>query len=151
MHLLGSPELVHSARQEVETEDIVHGVEYAPMSSLLWCLSSLAAVYFVVCTALLMVRLLAQLRRIRGSSEPSGVVQNTLESAELTVEFAPMLCVLFLAAQMQAIHASDGREDPPAWILRCMEVATAVLLLQTLLTVLLPVIMGKPAEVDEDG
>jgi hypothetical protein len=31
-----------------------------------------------------------------------------------------------------------------------MEVATAVLLLQTLLAVLLPIVMGKPADVDED-
>lgn len=60
-----------------------------------------------------------------------------------------MLCVLFLAAQMQAMHASEGREDPSAWIRRCMEAATAALLVQMLLTVLLPLIMGKAVEVDD--
>jgi hypothetical protein len=140
----------HATRQDAETHDLISGMEYAPMSSLLWCLSSLAAVYFVVCTALVIVRMWFQLRRIRGSSEPPGVLQNTFESAELAMEFAPMLCVLFLAAQMQALAASEGHDDPPTWILRCMEVATTALLLQTLLAVLLPVVMGKSAEVDED-
>jgi len=153
LHFLGAPELVPDVGHEVNTRDMIPGVvdmEFAPMSSVLWCLSSLAAVYFVITSMLLITRLLCQLRRKGQNSEPSGVFLNTLESAELTVEFAPMLCVLFLAAQMQAMHASGGHEDPPAWILRCMEVATGVLLLQTLLTVLLPVIMGKAAVVDED-
>jgi hypothetical protein len=121
------------------------------MSSLLWCISSLAAVYFLVFSVLMIARLVGQLRRFRGDEQEPGIFQETFQRAELTVEFAPMLCVLFLAAQMQAIQTSHGREDPPSWIRRSMEVASIALVLQTLLTVLLPTVMGKPAEVDEDA
>jgi len=148
-HVQGSPELVSSPNGDVATKEVMDVIEYAPMSTLLWCLSSLAAVYFLVCSLLLITRVLAQLRSMKGSSDPPSNFQSTLAAAELTVESAPMLCVLFLAAQMQAMHASDGREDPSVGIRRCMEVATAALLLQTLLTVLLPSIMGKPVEVDD--
>merc|ERR1740138_1580503 len=100
---------------------------------------------------LLIVRLLRQLRSKGDYPEPATILQNTLESAELTVEPAPMLCVLFLAAQMQAMSASDGREDPARWILHTMEVAAGALILQTVLTLLLPVVIGRAADVDEDA
>mmetsp|Transcript_10578 Transcript_10578/g.17304 ORF Transcript_10578/g.17304 Transcript_10578/m.17304 type:complete len:591 (+) Transcript_10578:158-1930(+) len=142
----GSPELVPDVAHKVETQTAVYGGEYAPMTSLLWCVSSLAIIYFFMYSVLLIVRLLGQLiPRYEGS-----ILEGLMNKAELTLEFFPMTCVLFLAMQMQAIHASGGREEPAKWLLTCMEVATASLLLQTLLSVVLPALMVDSAAVDEE-
>lgn len=118
----------------------------APMAPLMWCLSSLAAQYIVVCSALGITRMARQLQGTSDEEEPS-TFHRALESAELTLHFAPMLCVLFLAAQMQAMHRSNNHEDPPLWMRSCMEAASTALIVQTLLAVLAPALAGRT----EDG
>jgi hypothetical protein len=62
-----------------------------------------------------------------------------MNAAATTVEFAPMLCILFLAARMRALqHGSQ----PQAWAQDCMYYSTFALCLTTLLSIAVPLALG---------
>merc|ERR1719386_619993 len=62
-----------------------------------------------------------------------------MNEAATTVEFAPMLAILFLAARMRALQ-HDGQ--PQKWAQDCMFAATYAMCLTTLLAVAVPLLMG---------
>jgi hypothetical protein len=66
-----------------------------------------------------------------------------INAAASTVEFAPMLAVVFLAARMRALQ-HDGQ--PQAWAQTCMYAATGAMIITTLLSILVPVAMGGIVE-----
>lgn len=143
----GQPDIWSDASSEAHsTLDVGFGVKIVSMRTLSWCLSSLAVPFFVLSALLAFVRIRDSLDSER---EPT-VFRRVLEGAELMLNCAPMLCILFLAAQIQAVHVSGGRDDPPEWILSCMQVATAAYLAQTLLCVAVPAITGDVPVVDAD-
>merc|ERR1719253_1335397 len=71
-------------------------------------------------------------------AEMSSII-NVMNAAANTVEFAPMLAIVFLAARMRALQ-HDGQ--PQAWAQSCMFYATYAMCLTTILAVLVPVVMG---------
>merc|ERR1719201_2466248 len=62
-----------------------------------------------------------------------------MNGAATTVEFAPMLSILFLAARMRALQ-HDGQ--PQKWAQDCMFAATYAMCATTLLAMLVPVLMN---------
>merc|ERR1719386_29185 len=62
-----------------------------------------------------------------------------MNEAATTVEFAPMLAILFLAARMRALQ-HDGQ--PQKWAQDCMFAATYAMCLTTLLSIAVPLLMG---------
>jgi hypothetical protein len=81
------------------------------------------------------------------------------EAAQKTVMFAPMLSMLFIGARMRALQltkATDGTIPPGAgpqgWAQQGMFLATWSVLVQLIMTILVPIVTGtsKP-EMDEDG
>jgi len=79
----------------------------------------------------------------RSVGEFTGVdfprVIGMMNAAATTVEFAPMLSILFLAARMRALQ-HDGQ--PQAWAQNCMYGATFAMCLTTGLSCAVPVVMG---------
>jgi hypothetical protein len=68
-----------------------------------------------------------------------------MNAAATTVEFAPMLSVLFLAARMRALQ-HDGQ--PQVWAQTCMYIATGAVCLTTLLSMAVPVALGGTMHID---
>mmetsp|Transcript_132545 Transcript_132545/g.229342 ORF Transcript_132545/g.229342 Transcript_132545/m.229342 type:complete len:594 (-) Transcript_132545:49-1830(-) len=68
-----------------------------------------------------------------------------MEGAASTVEFGPMLSVLFLAARMRALQHNS---QPETWAAISMLVATGALAFTTLLAVAVPLAFGGTMEVD---
>merc|ERR1719263_976289 len=68
-----------------------------------------------------------------------------MNGAATTVEFAPMLSILFLAARMRALQ-HDGQ--PQKWAQDCMFAATYAMCATTLLAMLTPVVLGGTLEVN---
>merc|ERR1719316_1566088 len=96
----------------------------------------------VMCTMILaVVFFLTQLviQGCRTYTEFAGVefpkVVNVMTAAASTVEFAPMLAIVFLAARMRALQ-HDGQ--PQAWAQQCMYMATASMCMTTILAMLVP-------------
>lgn len=68
---------------------------------------------------------------------------NVMNAAASTVEFAPMLAILFLAARMRALQ-HDGQ--PQAWAQNCMYAATAAMCMTTVLAIVVPLVLGGSYE-----
>jgi len=79
----------------------------------------------------------------RSFAEITGVefpqIVGVMHAAATTVEFAPMLAVLFLAARMRALQ-HDGQ--PQEWAQSCMYVATFSICLTTLIAILVPLVLA---------
>jgi len=100
----------------------------------------------VMCTMILAVLFFATQLVIaicRSYAEFTGVefpkVVGLMNAAANTVEFAPMLAILFLAARMRALQ-HDGQ--PQHWAQQCMFAATYALCCTAVLACLVPVVMG---------
>jgi len=79
-------------------------------------------------------------------------VRDAIESAKSTVQFAPMLCVLFIATRMRALQITDNKGAPQGWAQDGMYLASWALLVQFLMCLVMPIFTGKTYAVDSlDG
>jgi len=85
----------------------------------------------------------------RSYAEFTGVefpkIVGMMNAAATTVEFAPMLSILFLAARMRALQ-HDGQ--PQAWAQNCMYYATFSMCFTTLLSIAVPLALGGSMKTD---
>jgi len=66
-------------------------------------------------------------------------VVTIMDAAATTVEFAPMLSILFLAARMRALQHDS---QPQSWAQQCMFASTIALCFTTLLAIAVPLVLG---------
>jgi hypothetical protein len=95
-----------------------------PVSTTLKCVISLATQFFVIYTVLnILITLNTLFYKVR-----TGRLQRVFEQATKTVNYAPMLCVLFLAVRMRAIQMTDNQPDhfglPPDYVKYAMQGCT---------------------------
>ena len=129
---------------KVDAEDVVGGdggptlmftKDTMPtVSPTVQCVISLAIQYFVIYTALAIIRTMNEF-----SGNGFDGARLICEAATTTVTYAPMLCVLFLGARMRAIQLSQGETEkyelPQPWAQRAMYWATYAVLAQVLLVI----------------
>merc|ERR1719311_1480336 len=98
-------------------------------------------------------------QQFQPDAECWGKVIAIMEAGQKTVMFAPMLSMLFIGARMRALQltkAADGTIPPTAgpqrWAQDGMFLSTWSVLIQLIMTILVPMFTGggKP-ELDEDG
>merc|ERR1719160_1924503 len=79
-------------------------------------------------------------------------VRDAIETAKSTVQFAPMLCVLFIATRMRALQITDNKGAPQGWAQDGMYMASWSLLVQFLMCLIMPIFTGKTYTTDSlDG
>jgi len=121
-----------------------------PVSTTMKCIIDFAVQYFLVYTALAVVRTYIDI-----AGTHSGPVASTLVAATSTVNFAPMLSVLFLGTRMRALQLSGGEPDkydlPQQYVKNAMWCCAWSLKLMTLMVLMLPVVTGTTPEVGADG
>jgi hypothetical protein len=121
-----------------------------PVSTTMKCIIDFAVQYFLIYTALAIVRTYIDI-----AGTHSGPVAATLVAATSTVNFAPMLSVLFLGTRMRALQLSGGEPDkyglPQQYVKDAMWCCAWSLKLMTLMVLLLPVVMGTTPAVGADG
>merc|ERR1719235_897767 len=75
------------------------------------------------------------------------------EAGATTVNFAPVIAVLFLAARMRAIQLSKGDTEkhalPQPWAQLCMYAATLAVFGQVVMVLLVPVVAGEVHTLDD--
>merc|ERR1719393_1162748 len=76
------------------------------------CVVSLTIQFMVVYTALALVRMAADSWGLKYDNFP---IQKILQTASLTVAFAPMLAILFLAYRMRVNQLTKNKGNPPEW------------------------------------
>jgi len=109
------------------------------------CVISLTIQFMIVYTALAIVRMLADVWGMKYDNFP---IQKILQTATLTVNFAPMLAILFLACRMRVTQLTKGKGNPPEWVQICMYFCTYSVLLTTLCVCIIPLFTGEVFGVD---
>merc|ERR1719201_2432824 len=125
----------------------VVGSQFAvnPVSTAMQCVVSLTVQFFVVYTALALVRTAADVLGWKYDNLP---IQKILDTASKTVIFAPMLAVLFLACRMRVTQLTKGKGNPPEWMQICMYFCTYSILAMTLVVIVIPLFTGEVLAVD---
>jgi hypothetical protein len=122
-----------------------------PVSTTMKCVINLTIQYFIVYTALAVVRTYNELN----NAAPLTFAPKVLEAACTTVNYAPMLSVLFLGTRMRALQLSGGNPDaydlPQPWVKNAMQCCAWSVLIQTLMVVAVPLVLGGEPKVDKDG
>jgi len=120
--------------------------EVRGVSTALNCVVSLTIQYFVVYTALALVRTAADVWKLSYEGMP---IQKILQSAATTMAFAPMLAVLLLAVRMRVTWLTQGKGDPPVWMQVWMYCTTYAILAMTLTVVVIPLFTGEAIGVNQ--
>jgi len=115
------------------------------VSTALNCVVSLTIQYFIVYTALALCRTAADVWNLKYESVP---IQKILQTAAITVNYAPMLAVLFLGVRMRVTWLTQGTGNPPVWMQAWMYCTTYAVLLMTLCVVVIPLFTGELIGVD---
>jgi len=109
------------------------------------CVISLTIQFMLVYTALAICRMAADGYGLKYDNVP---IQKILQTATLTVAFAPMLAILFLAYRMRVNQLTKNKGDPPDWAKVCMYFCTYSVLLMTLVVCVIPLFTGETISVD---
>jgi hypothetical protein len=144
------------------------------------CVINLTVQYFLIYTALAIVRTLNEIykpmdTKAAAAEEPRGWfsrparntgagqqteapyadAQEILQAAALTVNYAPMLCVLFLGTRMRALQLTQGDPEaydlPQPWVKFAMHCASWSVVVQTMMVLFIPLVLGGRPQVDPDG
>jgi len=106
----------------------------------------------IMCTMILSVMFFSTQLVIaicRTYTEFTGVelpkIVGLMNAATTTVEFAPMLAVLFLAARMRALQHNS---QPQGWAQNCMYFSTFAMCLTTLLAIAVPLVLSGMMKTD---
>merc|ERR1719386_412090 len=99
----------------------------------------------LVYTALAICRMAADSFGMKYDNVP---IQKILQTSTLTVNFAPMLAILFLALRLRVNQLTMNQGDPPEWAQVCMYFCTYAVLLMTLCVCVIPLFTGEVFGVD---
>merc|ERR1719428_14514 len=95
-----------------------------------------------LCTQFLIVYALVALVKtfidINGPSPFFSKLQGLLTLAKQTVNFVPMLSILFIGARMRALQMDPINGSPQTWAQYCFYACTYSVLLQTVLVIVMP-------------
>jgi hypothetical protein len=116
-----------------------------PVSTTMKCVISLTIQYLLVYTALALCRTAADSFNVKYDNLP---IQKILVTATLTVNYAPMLAVLFLGFRMRVLQLTKGKGNPPEWVQLCMYFCTYAVLALTLSVTIIPLFTGEVINVD---
>merc|ERR1719171_400791 len=72
-----------------------------------------------------------------------AAAKDAIESAKATVQFAPMISVLFIATRMRALQITQNKGAPQGWVQDGMYLASWAVLIQFMMCLLMPVFTGK--------
>merc|ERR1719235_126405 len=96
---------------------------------------NLATQFFVV---YLLVALVKTTVELSGSSPFLVKMQGLLTLARFTVNFAPMLCILFIGARMRALQMDPKHGNPQKWAQNCFYMCTYSVMIQCILVLIMP-------------
>merc|ERR1719313_748234 len=121
-----------------------------PVSPAVGCTMNLAMQFFFVYLAIAMVQTWEQ---IIGRSEESQKLGGVLQLATNTVNFAPMLSILFIGARMRALQIDPVNGNPQKWAQMCFYLCAYSVLAQLVILMMIPLVLDgklKPGSTQGD-
>merc|ERR1719271_752149 len=112
------------------------------------CVINLTIQYMTIYTAIAIGRTVAD---FMGDNFEHWTVGEALTQATITVNYAPMLAILFLACRMRVNWLTQSKGNPPMYVQQWMYGATYAVLAMTLVTLVVPLLTGEKVVHDEHG
>merc|ERR550514_2007715 len=123
------------------------GPQYTPpISVTMQCVINLTVQFFTVYLALWIAQTAKdflgwELRR----------VSELMENAKGTIQFCPMLAILFVGTRIRALMLTNNKGAPQGWVQDGMYMATWAVLIQFLMVLVVGLSTAGPVQLDEDG
>merc|ERR1719335_1536223 len=118
-----------------------------PVSTAVKCVMNLTIQYLAIYTAIAILRVVAD---FQGQNVKTWTIHEALDQATITVNFAPMLAILFLATRMRVLWLTQLKGNPPIWVQQWMLGATYSVLACTLVSLLVPLFTGEKVKIDKE-
>merc|ERR1719261_1105467 len=106
-----------------------------PVSPAVACTMNLATQFFIVYLGVALVKTAVELS---GPTPFLTKLGGLLTLAKFTVNFAPMLCILFIGARMRALQMDPKHGNPQKWAQNCFYMCTYSVMIQTILVIVMP-------------
>merc|ERR1719163_2550696 len=113
-----------------------------PVAPAVQCTMILSAQFFIVYGGIQVARTWTQF-----TGQKLSKVENALQIATASMNFAPMLAVLFIGARMRALQMDPVNGNPQRWAQNCFFMCTYALLAQTICSVAVPLVLQGEAKV----
>ena len=84
-----------------------------PLSPTMQCVLNLVFQYFLI---YLLLWIFITVEDLSSGQINLHAAKDAIESAKSTVQFAPMLCILFVATRMRALQMTSNRGAPQGWV-----------------------------------
>merc|ERR1719460_1764061 len=112
-----------------------------PLSPTMQCVLNLVFQYFIIYLLLWIYYTIEDFAGLDMSI--LAAAKDAIESAKATVQFAPMLAVLFIATRMRALQMTQNKGAPQGWVQDGMYLASWAVLIQFMMCLLMPIFTGK--------
>merc|ERR1719235_3091677 len=106
-----------------------------PVSPAVACTMNLATQFFIVYLGVALIKTTIELG---GPSPFLSKLQGLFTLAKFTVNFAPMLCILFIGARMRALQMDPKHGNPQKWAQNCFYMCAYSVMVQTMLVIIMP-------------
>merc|ERR1719207_146335 len=123
------------------------GDKIPPVSPAVQCVMILSCQYFLVYGGIQVCKSI-----IEFAGDLFGythTLQEALNTATLSMNFAPMLAILFIGARMRALQMDPVNGKPQTWAQNCFYMCTYALAVQTCLCIAIPLVVGGTVEKGE--
>jgi hypothetical protein len=119
-----------------------------PVSPTVQCVVILTCLFFLV---FFMQFVLLHIEEATQIPMGSFGVYNGIEAAKATLQFAPMLSILFVTTRMYALLITNKRGAPQAWVQDGMFMATWALLISFVTCLVAGLVMDEKVQTDAEG
>jgi len=106
-----------------------------PLSPTMHCVLNLAFQYFLI---YLLLWIFFTIKESGYEHEYMSKAQDAIQSAKATVQFAPMLSVLFIATRMRALQITDNKGAPQGYVQDGMYLASWSIVIQFMMCLIMP-------------
>jgi len=119
-----------------------------PVSPAMQCVMNLTIQFFFI---YLMLWVSITVKQFADLGEGLDIAITTFDSARATVQFCPMLSVLFLGLRLRALQLKPQVGAPQGWAQQGMFLCTYSLMIQVIMVLMLPLFTRSKPEMDADG
>merc|ERR1719324_1440751 len=122
-----------------------------PVAPAVQCTMILSCQYFIVYGGMQIARTWTQFTGIAPNFTTKA--EAALLIATASINFAPMLAVLFIGARMRALNMDPINGNPQKWAQNCFFMCTYALLAQTIISIAVPLVLqgeAKPGRIEGD-
>jgi len=116
----------------------IWGNQEPTVSAAVMCTILLSGMFFLIYLLVAITKTCFEVSKKARDSQVLKKLDAGATGAKMTVNFAPMLCILFIGARMRALQIDPKNGNPQSWAQNCFFLCTFSILIQALLVILMP-------------